>query len=108
MVSTHTSLQLISPGPHRTLQIPATHAFPVAQMLPQPPQLLGSTVVSLQTPLHCVNVPHVPVAGTQAEAVQTCPVGQMYPHAPQLLASMVVSRQVVPHLVRPPPHVAVH
>jgi hypothetical protein len=60
------------------------------QALPQPPQLAGSTVVSVHPFAQAV----CPV-GQQLELLQPIPAPQAVPQAPQLFGSLVVSVQAL-------------
>jgi hypothetical protein len=40
----------VSPVPHWEAQLPSEQTWPAAQTRPQPPQLLGSLLVSVQLP----------------------------------------------------------
>jgi len=93
------------------LQRPAVQLWPLAQTLPQAPQLLGSLVVLEQAPLHrTCPVGQLPPPEAQIPLIQTSPDGQTWPHAPQLFGSLVVLVQVPLHRTCPvgqlPPLVA--
>jgi hypothetical protein len=75
----------------------ATHASPVGQTMPQPPQSLGSLVVSSQpsaqqarVPVHAGPPLHV-VVDWQLLATHLSPSGQRIPQPPQSNGSLVVS-----------------
>src|SRR5580693_2236078 len=85
------------------LQTPAVQAAPMAQVTPQPPQLLTSEAVATQAVPQRV----VPVGqtGLQTLAAQEVvpPVGAVHlvPQPPQLLKSVAVAKQAVPQRVVP-------
>ncbi len=67
--------------------------------VPQPPQLAGSTLVSVQPFAHVTCVPGQ--GDWQLPPTQLCPVPQTAKQAPQLAGSDVVSRQPLPHALWP-------
>ena len=80
------------------VQTPALQVEPLVQPTAQPPQLLGSLEVVLQTPLQSVPVVQVQVPPTQVSPptmLQACP------QLPQLLMSLAVSVQLPPQAVSP-------
>ena len=76
-------------------QVPAWQTVPVAQMLPQVPQLFSSSWVSLQVPEQTV----YPAGQMQALPPQISLPPQTLPQAPQLEASVVRSTQPAPQEV---------
>ena len=70
----------------------------------QPPQCLGSLVVSVQMPLQRT----WPFGQLQAPALQTVPPPQRMLQPPQLLLSVLVSTQASPQTVWPSAHWVVH
>ena len=71
----------------------------IPQAMPQPPQLLGSLEVVVQTLLQSVPVVQVQVPPTQ---VSPPAVLQACPQLPQLLTSVAVAVQLPPQAVWPP------
>ena len=67
------------------MHLPLQQVCPVAQTVPQAPQLLSSLLRLTQTPLQ-----------------QLSPVPQMWPHAPQLVASPLAFVQMLLHRVLNP------
>lgn len=65
--------------------------------MPQPPQLAGSAIRFMQTPLQGSE----PSAHTQRLTLQVCPAPQTVPQAPQLKASLSVRVQPPLQLVSP-------
>src|SRR5437764_566127 len=85
------------------LQIPALQEAPIAQAMPQPPQLFTSVPVATHAlPHRVVPVGQTPLH-TLAEQLAVPPVGaaHLVPQAPQLLASVAVATQALPHRVVP-------
>ena len=91
-------------------QRPATHTWPVAQRVPQPPQLKGSMVVVAQYAPHdtCGAAHRAGATGSkppsprtmgapQRLATHTWPAAQRAPQRPQLKGSVVVVAQYAPH-----------
>lgn len=79
----------------------AEQLWPVAQRLPQLPQLVGSVLVSVQPDEHIVlGAVHVVVEPVQLPLTQRCPDEQAKPQRPQLPTSLDTSTQVVPHITR--------
>jgi hypothetical protein len=64
---------------------------------PQPPQLLTSSVVSMQVPLQSVRL----LGQAQLPCTHTFPPWQAFPHEPQLLASFMKSAHAPLHIVNP-------
>jgi hypothetical protein len=85
----------------------AAHVSPTGHTFPQPPQLLGSVVVSLQPVMQHVSVPQggppsQPRADWHMLATQMSPAGQTMPHPPQSFGSFVVlSQPSVQHASEP-------
>ena len=67
------------------------------QTVPQLPQLLESTVVSTQTPLHSV----MPAAHPHTPPEHAWPAAQVFAHAPQLAGSLARLTQLFPQGVVP-------
>jgi hypothetical protein len=104
-------------------QAPATHSCPLAQAVPQAPQLRGSDCGLVQNPVAPVaTTPQTacPVGqaetharaeqtsvpghtGTQAPAEHVCPGAHPMPHPPQLLESVLVCVHSDPHCEYPMP-----
>jgi hypothetical protein len=82
------------PGAAAPPQTPSTQAWPVPQVLPQLPQLLGSLNTSMHAPLqeNCPETGHA----MQKPSVQEFGAAQMLPQPPQLFASKRVSAHVSP------------
>lgn len=89
-----------APFPEQTAwQPPLTQNCPLAQVLPQPPQLLGSSKMSVQPLSQATR----PVAqGWQAPAVHVLTGPQATRHAPQLEGSELVSVQPAGQAVSAP------
>jgi hypothetical protein len=103
--STHWLPHLVSPPLQPdALHAPAEHASPFGHLLPHEPQLLLSTLVLTQIPLHRVwpaGQPHEPCK-------QVWPLVQATPHAPQLASSDCRSTHALLQLVSPVPQDAAH
>jgi hypothetical protein len=84
--------------------LPFEQTWPVGHTLPQPPQLLGSLVVSLQTPLHRISG----FVQAQVPFWQLVPPVQLVPHPPQLVGSICSFTHEAPHCMRPAPHIIMH
>jgi hypothetical protein len=100
-------VQQTAPAPAPQTTCPVVQHFelvqtlPLAQAVPQVPQLASSLVVSTQTP---GRGPHwVPTGASHLHVllVQVPWVAQGWPHPPQLATSLVVSTQALPHLTVP-------
>jgi hypothetical protein len=98
--------QRVCPVGQTTLHDPPEHVDPAGQMLPQPPQLEGSTCSSTHAPPQAVVPP--PQIVKHAPAEQTSPSGHVVPHVPQLFGSVWVLAQMVPQSVVPPLHTMPH
>jgi len=88
-------LQAVSPPPQVAAQTPTLHTWPIAQALPQAPQLAASMRVSAQprvmpSPQSCNGDAH---DTEQAPLEHTLPAGQRLPQAPQLSRSVCVDTQ---------------
>ena len=88
-----------------TLSVPPVHKplvqlWPDAQTVPQAPQLFGSLLMAVQTPLHVV----CPASHPQAPPEHSCPDGHLLPQAPQLFRSELMSMQVLLHNACPDGH----
>jgi hypothetical protein len=78
------------------VQLLFTHACPIAQAVPQPPQLVGSLAVFTHRVPHWVSVQvalHVPLVQKSAVA------GHAMPQPPQFARSLEMSVQTLPQLV---------
>jgi hypothetical protein len=91
---------LVVPPAQTKLQTPPEQTWPLAQALPQPPQLAGSLVVVTQAEPHKVVPPAQVTPHLLAE--QACPVAQGVVQLPQYAESLVMLTHEVPHLVVPP------
>ena len=67
----------------QALHFPAVQVSPLAQRLPQLPQLFGSLVTGMQAPLQAAS----PLGQSQLPWVQVAPVAQTVPQPPQLSGS---------------------
>jgi len=86
--------------------LPAEQTSPLAQVLPQAPQLEGSTLVSTHLPLQSsVPPPQLPV---HLPALQTSPAAQAVPQVPQLEGSKSVSTQLPLQSDVPVPQLLAH
>lgn len=84
------------------MQCPATQSCPLAQTVPQPPQLLGSFCVSLQPAPHgTAGSVHVVPPPVHVPLLHDCPTAHARPHAPQLERSIERLVQTGPHAVVP-------
>jgi hypothetical protein len=90
----------VSPVGQPASHAPATQVLPRPQRLPHVPQLFGSVVVSVHSPLQLVSPP----PQTHAPLVHDAPVPQALPHAPQSNGSLVRSTHALLQFVRPVPH----
>jgi hypothetical protein len=74
------------PPPHCVAHWPAEQSWPLGQACPQPPQLLGSTFVSMQAAPHCVVPP--PQLSEHCPLEHTWPPVHVLLQEPQLLGSV--------------------
>ncbi len=96
--SVHAPLHDCAPNGH--WQVPARHAWPLAQALPHAPQFASSFDVSRHLPPQSASpTAHV---DWQLPLAQTSPASQTWAHEPQFFPSDDRSRHVVPHADCPP------
>lgn len=105
-VSTHAPFMPhdVSPVGQPAVHVPLTHWLPGPQRFPHVPQLRGSLVVSVHTPLQLV----VPAPHVHVPLEQLAPVEQMLPQVPQLLGSVDVSVHALLQSVCPVAHDPAH
>jgi hypothetical protein len=102
LVSTQLSPHSRVPAAHIVLQTPAEQTCMLPQVMPQPPQFLGSlSVLAHEFPQR------VPLGQAHCPAVHTRPAGQRTPQAPQLALLLVRFTHAFPQVVNPAPHWAV-
>jgi hypothetical protein len=82
-VSTHWLVHNTSDDGHETVHTPPTQNCPVAQTVPQAPQLCASLCLSVQTPPQNTS----PLGQVHRPETQTCPGAQAAPQAPQFSRS---------------------
>jgi hypothetical protein len=99
-VLVHESPQSVCPAPHdgSAEHVEYEHWSPVGHTLPQPPQFMGSVVVSVQMPWHETDgLWHVwPPGGMHMPFWHVSPAAQTSPQPPQLFGSEPRSVHVVP------------
>jgi hypothetical protein len=92
--------QAICPVGHLTVQMLPMHSRPAAQAIPHWPQLAGSLVTGMQTPLHS----SAPTPHAQLPPMQACIAGHTIPHRPQLAGSRERFTQADPQRSEPGAH----
>ncbi len=90
-------------SPHRVVPAPQVHTppkqrAPDSHIVPHPPQLFGSVLVSEQIG------PHIVPAHVHVPIVHNSPTPHTPPHRPQFIRSVFVSTHTPAHRVPPPPH----
>jgi hypothetical protein len=95
--------QAVGPAsvPEGVEHVPPEQLAPLAQTLPQLPQLSGSMSVFVQPEGQEVSPAMQVLGGTQVAPTQLSPLGQTDPQPPQLSGSVCVSVQLPPQLVSP-------
>lgn len=81
-------------------QRPEVQVCPVAQRVPQAPQLVVSVVVSTHAVPHMVRGDAQVLPPKQSPIEQVCPVAQRLLQKPQLLTSLMTSIHDAPHIIR--------
>lgn len=89
--------QTTRPGPHEVWQLPFMHEPPGPQLMPHPPQFVGSLAVFTHAPLQSCS----PGGQVQAPLVQVWPGAHTLVQLPQCFGSVPVSTQALPHWVFP-------
>ena len=97
-------LQLVVVESQLVVHAPAEQTWPAGQTMPQPPQLVGSLLVSVQTPRQRVPLSKQP----QLPLWQLVPPPQRTPHAPQSRLLVCRSTHALPHVVSPVAQAPVH
>jgi hypothetical protein len=90
------------PPPHWLAHWPPEQSWPAEHAWPQPPQLLGSTFVSMQDEPHSVEPP--PQLSEHCPLEHTWPLVHALPQEPQLAGSTLVATQTPPQAVWPTGH----
>jgi hypothetical protein len=96
--------QFVAPAVHNAAHALLLHTSGAVQVVPQAPQLAGSSLRSTHTPLQLV----VGAGHAQVPALHSKPCAHVLPQAPQLSSSVCVSTQLAPHCVRAVPQDETH